>query len=276
MVSSVLVVVGGLPATGKTAVARLVAHEMRAAFLRIDTVEDAISRSEGRCELISGDEGYVVGYGLAADQLALGLDVVVECVNPIAVTRDAWLAVGDRTRARVVEVELTCSDRNEHRRRLMTRRFDFTALTAPRWRDVADRDYEPWKREHLVIDTCLLQPDAAAQAVVAEARRRRSAENRSPDSLGSDLDLLAGVPSHLGTGHHAPETQWTQDHRCPHRRQRGQEETDVAFAVAGVRAPYTDVPGVLRESDEKRNEDHCDGDAVLSGERTPDNQVEED
>ena len=63
------------------------------AFLRIDTVEDAISRSEGRCELISGDEGTCVGYGLAADQLALGLDVVVECVNPIAVTRDAWLAV---------------------------------------------------------------------------------------------------------------------------------------------------------------------------------------
>ena len=89
-----LVVIGGLPATGKTTIGRPAAREMRAAYLRIDTIEGAILRGEGRSGLPRGDEGYVIGYELASDQLDLGLDVVVECVNPIATTRGSPSATG--------------------------------------------------------------------------------------------------------------------------------------------------------------------------------------
>ena len=168
-----LVVIGGLPATGKTAIGRPAAREMRAAYLRIDTIEGAILRGEGRSGLPRGDEGYVIGYELASDQLDLGLDVVVECVNPIATTRDAWLAVGDRARALVIEVDLVCSDVIEHRRRLETREIDVVGITNPRWREVIDRDYERWERDRLMIDTSLVRPDAAARTVLDEVRRRR-------------------------------------------------------------------------------------------------------
>ena len=139
----------------------------------IDTIEGAILRGEGRSGLPRGDEGYVIGYELASDQLDLGLDVVVECVNPIATTRDAWLAVGDRARALVIEVELVCSDVIEHRR-LETREIDVVGITNPRWREVIDRDYERWERDRLVIDTSLVRPDAAARTVLDEVRRRRA------------------------------------------------------------------------------------------------------
>ena len=113
-----LVVIGGLPATGKTAIGRPAAREMRAAYLRIDTIEGAILRGEGRSGLPRGDEGYVIGYELASDQLDLGLDVLVECVTPIAPPRHAWPAVGDRARAPLIERDLVCSDLLAHRRPL--------------------------------------------------------------------------------------------------------------------------------------------------------------
>ena len=47
---------------------------------------------------------------IAAEQLELGLDVIVECVNPVAVTRDGWVGTATAARAAVVEVELRCSD----------------------------------------------------------------------------------------------------------------------------------------------------------------------
>jgi len=46
----VLVSIGGLPACGKTTVARAVAADMRAAYVRIDSIETAIARAEWKFE----------------------------------------------------------------------------------------------------------------------------------------------------------------------------------------------------------------------------------
>jgi predicted kinase len=51
----------------------------------------------------------------AREQLELGLDVIVECVNPIAVTRDSWLRTAAEAGAAILEVEVACSDESEHR-----------------------------------------------------------------------------------------------------------------------------------------------------------------
>ena len=55
-----LVVIAGLPATGKTTLARPLARELRAAYLRIDTIETAILRAQDRAELVTGGEGYLI------------------------------------------------------------------------------------------------------------------------------------------------------------------------------------------------------------------------
>ncbi|HET7304871.1 MAG TPA: AAA family ATPase [Segeticoccus sp.] len=166
----VLVVVGGLPATGKTTVGRAVARGLCAAYLRIDTIETAIARSEGRFRESNDWElppGYVTGYDLATDQLRLGLDVVAESVNPLPETRDAWRDAGLRAGAHVVEVEVVCSDPAEHRRRAEERVLDIADLTKPTWDQVTQREYHPWGREHLVIDTAVLDADEGADRVRA-------------------------------------------------------------------------------------------------------------
>ncbi|MDS0135812.1 MULTISPECIES: AAA family ATPase [unclassified Amycolatopsis] len=161
MTSAVLVVLGGLPGTGKSTVARPLARALGAAYLRIDTIEQALVDS-GELPARPRAAGYVAGYALARDQLANGVCVVAECVNPLAITRDAWRAVGDR----VLEVELVCSDPVEHRARVEGRAGDIPGLELPTWRDVVEREYEPWDRDHLVVDTAAVTAAGCVELIL--------------------------------------------------------------------------------------------------------------
>ncbi len=146
----VLISVGGLPATGKSTVARVLAAELPAAYVRVDTIETAIGRSEGQHEQTNGWElppGYEVGYGVAADQLRIGLDVVAESVNPVRASRDAWRDAGLSAGARVIEIEIVCSDVDEHRRRAEERVTDIAGLVTPTWEQITNREYESWGAE---------------------------------------------------------------------------------------------------------------------------------
>lgn len=67
--------------------------------------------------------------------------------------RDAWVASTCRAGVSAIEIEITCSDPVEHRRRVETRTADIPGLPALSWRDVVARDYQPWDRPRVVIDT---------------------------------------------------------------------------------------------------------------------------
>jgi hypothetical protein len=68
-------------------------------------------------------------------------------------TRNAWRDVGLRTGAQVVEVEILCTDLDEHRRRIETRASETPGLILPDWQAVIGRDYQPWDRGRVTIDT---------------------------------------------------------------------------------------------------------------------------
>lgn len=167
-VSPVLVVVGGLPATGKSTVGDLLAGRLGAPFLRVDRIEQAIVASSALDHPV-GVVGYSVAYSLVGDLLLLGLDVIVECVNPLAVTRDAWLSTAEDSDAAIVEVELVCTSPLEHRRRVETRVSDVEGLVKPTWEQVTAREYEPWNRPHLLIDTADASAAEAADRIKTEA-----------------------------------------------------------------------------------------------------------
>lgn len=152
MNKAALVVFGGLPGTGKTTLARELARQLGATYVRIDTIEQAL-RDSGALASEVGEAGYRVAYVLAADNLRLGVSVVAESVNPLKITRDAWRAVAIDEGAKVVEIEVVCSDLAEHRRRVESRQSDIPGLSLPSWQDVLERQYEPWARPHIVVDT---------------------------------------------------------------------------------------------------------------------------
>jgi len=147
-----LIVFGGLPGAGKTAIAQELARELGAVHLRIDSIEQAI-RASGILGKPLEDEGYRIAYALAEENLRRGSTVVADCVNPLQITRDAWVSVADRSRAKTVEVEVICSDPKQHQQRVENRVADIFGHRLPTWDEVISREYAPWRREHIVIDT---------------------------------------------------------------------------------------------------------------------------
>jgi len=148
----VLIIFGGLPGTGKTTIARELARQIGAIHLRIDSIEQAIRDCSP--DAVGLDEaGYRVAYAVAEDNIRLGRTVIADSVNPLQITRDAWLEVGRRTKAITLEIEVTCSDSREHRSRVERRKPDIIGLRPPSWAQVISREYHPWDREHIVIDT---------------------------------------------------------------------------------------------------------------------------
>ena len=180
-----LIVFGGLPGTGKTALARAAAQHFGALYLRIDTIEQAI-RSEAHGTDVGAD-GYVVAYRVAADNLRLGRFVVADSVNPLRITRDAWLSVAEKASVEIVEVEVICSNIAEHRRRVEGRRSDIDGLKLPAWQDVMSREYEAWHRPHIVIDTASRTVDDS----VAELLPRLSASFNKSQKLSRNLPSSA-------------------------------------------------------------------------------------
>lgn len=169
----VLVVISGLPATGKSTIAAGLASQTRTPYLRVDRVEQAIVRWSALTHPV-GAVGYAVAHQLAAEQLALGLDVIVECVNPTALTRDAWPGTAASAGAVIVEVEVSCTDQAEHRRRVETRATDVEGLVKPTWAEVVHREYEPWTRKIITIDSSTTALDAAVQRIAAEVATART------------------------------------------------------------------------------------------------------
>jgi predicted kinase len=147
-----LIILGGLPGTGKTTIARELARQLGAVHVRIDSIEEAILDS-GVLSSPINDAGYRVGNAVAADNLHVGRTVIADSVNPIQLSRDAWLEVAKRAQVPAVEIEVTCSDK-EHQDRVETRISDIArSRAALTWQDVVSRDYRPWNRDHIVIDT---------------------------------------------------------------------------------------------------------------------------
>lgn len=149
-----LIIFGGLPGTGKTTISKIIAKRLKAVYLRVDTIEQSLINLEGYPDsLIVGSEGYLISYAVARENLALGLNVVADSVNPIAITRQKWQQAAKQTGSDFIEIELICSDKRMHQSRIEGRIADIEGHKLPTWQAVLDRNYESWESKQIVIDT---------------------------------------------------------------------------------------------------------------------------
>ena len=145
-----LYIFSGLPGTGKTTLAKCLANYVKAAYLRIDTIEQGIS---DLCDFKVEGEGYRLSYRIAADNLRLGNSVVADSCNPIKLTRREWQEVALSNNSSYTNIEVICSDTEEHKKRIKERECDIPGIVLPSWKEVEEREYDSWGENRILIDT---------------------------------------------------------------------------------------------------------------------------
>ena len=145
-----LYIFSGLPGTGKTTLAQSLASHIKAVFLRVDTIEQGI---RDLCNFKVEGEGYRLSYRIAADNLKLGNSVVADSCNPIRLTRREWQEIALSNNAFYTNIEVVCSDTEEHKKRIKERECDIPGITLPTWKEVEEREYHAWDGGRILIDT---------------------------------------------------------------------------------------------------------------------------
>ena len=168
-----LIVMCGLPAAGKSAVAEALGRALPAAVVSVDPVEAALWRAGIDREQPTGLAAYAVAHTVAAENLRLEQTVVVDAVNDDAQARAAWVELARQRSAPVRFIEVTCPDEELHRRRLLGRRRRIDGFPEPSWESVQARRpaFEAWEQRRLVLDS--REPLEVLTARALEHLRRR-------------------------------------------------------------------------------------------------------
>ena len=145
-----LFIISGLPASGKSTLAKLIAKKYSAFYLRIDTIEQGL---RDLCSFDVHGEGYRLSYRIATDNLKIGHNVVADSCNPINLTRKEWQDVAKANNSIFINIEIICSDKAEHRKRIESRISEIEGLKLPNWNDVENREYHQWETDRIMIDT---------------------------------------------------------------------------------------------------------------------------
>ncbi|WP_207621621.1 AAA family ATPase [Vibrio ziniensis] len=153
-----LYVFSGLPASGKSTLAKLLSQKTSSIYVRIDTVEQGL---RDLCNFNVQGEGYRLSYRIIRDNLSLGISAIADSCNPIALTRAEWEVLAGSVGANFVNIEINCSDSKEHEMRVNTRVTDIPNLELPNWLQVQNRHYEPWQSDVVKIDTAGKTIDAS-------------------------------------------------------------------------------------------------------------------
>ena len=90
--------------------------------------------------------------------------VVGQVLHPLL--HATWADIAARSGVPLLNIEVICSDRLEHRRRVEQRQSDITGLTTPTWSSVANHEFEAWTQPILRLDTTSLSVDQAVEIIV--------------------------------------------------------------------------------------------------------------
>ncbi|NDV24545.1 AAA family ATPase [Desulfovibrio sp. JC022] len=171
MNTTILYIFSGLPGSGKSTLAQGVSSELNCAYLRIDTIEQAI---RDLCNFKVEGEGYRLAYRVASDNLKGGMSIIADSCNPIELTRTEWQDVAINAGAEFINIEVICSDKTEHKKRVENRPSPIKGLKLPTWEQVGQREYHPWQSDRIILDTAGKTQNESLQELILSIKEWRT------------------------------------------------------------------------------------------------------
>jgi predicted kinase len=150
-----LIVVAGLPGSGKSTMAVDLGRALNCAVLGVDQAEAAMWRAGVSRSAPTHHAAYLVVAALAAEQLALGHDVIVDAVNGPEPARAQWRDLAGQMNAELKFIVVECGDDRVFRDRLEHRSRNIAGFPEPTWEGVLRRraEFPAWTDERLTIDS---------------------------------------------------------------------------------------------------------------------------
>jgi predicted kinase len=144
-----LLVMAGLPGSGKSTVAVGVGSQLGLPVVSVDPIESAILSAGIAADQPTGLAAYLVAEAIADSVVAGGGSVVIDAVNAVEPAREQWLKLAERRGTNIRFVEVVCSDEGIHRSRLEARGRQLAHIAEPSWHAVEQSldEWEPWGGE---------------------------------------------------------------------------------------------------------------------------------
>jgi predicted kinase len=160
MASQKLILVSGLPGSGKSTVADGLSRSLSIPVFSIDPIEAAMWRN-GLARSQTGIAAYEVAAALADEHLRLEHSVIVDAVNPIEAPREGWRNLATKYRADLKIIECVCVNEAIHRQRIEARIRNIEGMPETPWSRVVERraEYVPWTDRRLTLDTSVGTPE---------------------------------------------------------------------------------------------------------------------
>jgi predicted kinase len=167
----------GLPGAGKSTVADALGDRLSTAVVSVDPIESAILSAGIDADQPTGLAAYLVAERMAEAVLGAGVSVIVDAVNAVEPARHQWRKLARRAGVPLLFVEVTCSDRGEHRRRLEARRRDLPGMPDLTWPAVEQRlgEYADWTGESAAAPRVTLDSMRPVDDLIADVIGRLTA-----------------------------------------------------------------------------------------------------
>jgi len=151
-VSPRIILVGGIPGTGKTTVAKEISTYLKIPFFNKDLLESALIE-KGVCSIkeLNG-VGYALMERIALSELAFGRSVILDCVASSKRVNEHWSSFKTKD---IRYIECVCSDQALHKARLETRKRNIPGWYELTWNDIENitKSYEPCFAARLNLDS---------------------------------------------------------------------------------------------------------------------------
>ncbi|ARN74025.1 AAA family ATPase [Oceanicoccus sagamiensis] len=147
-----IVIIGGIPGTGKTTLATLLSKKIRAAYFNKDNIEAAVLRSGISNRDNLNGVGYKIMSELALSEIHHGRSVILDCIASSERVLRFWPNLVNQ---RIKYIECICSDDTLHRMRIDTRVREIEGWYELKWNDIQNikKAYQPFSESRLILDS---------------------------------------------------------------------------------------------------------------------------